>query len=152
MNTITKTTVLIVLFTLTTACGKQHVTKPVTASTHSIWEIIEQTEAMAPKGLKGEFVLTIKNSGRQNSRIYLNTQEDYRDRRNITVTLNPSFQKQFKDQFNMDIRNYYEDQTILVKGVAKRVKIWVTASGRKPTKYYFQTHIEVNDLSQISTL
>ncbi len=152
MNITTKTTILIIVLSLTVACGKQQVTKPVTASTHSIWQIIEQTEAMAPKGLKGEFVLTIKNSGKQNSRIYLNTQEDYRDRRNITVTLNPSFQKQFHAQYNTDIRNYYEDQTILVKGVAKRVKIWVTASGRKPTKYYFQTHIVVNDLSQISTL
>jgi membrane dipeptidase len=140
---------LLTVFLFLLACHHPNSTKPVNDH-YSTWDIIEKTEAMAPKGLRGEFLLHIKNTGKQYSRIYLNTQEDYRDRRNITVALLPSFQQAFRAKYDTDIRSYYEDKTILVKGEAKRVKIWFTPGGKRSTKYYFQTHIEVSDLSQIS--
>ncbi|MCB1582224.1 MAG: dipeptidase [Xanthomonadales bacterium] len=136
-------------FLILFGCHQTESIKPVNDH-YSTWDIIEKTEAMAPKGLRGEFLLHIKNTGKQYSRIYLNTQEDYRDRRNITVALLPSFQEAFRAKYDTDIRSYYEDKTILVKGKAKRVKIWFTPGGKRSTKYYFQTHIEVSDLSQIS--
>lgn len=141
---------LLTSFLLTVGCHKT-TTKP-EESGYSTWDIIEKTEARAPQGLKGEFKLHIKNSGKQSSRVFLNTQEDYRDRRNITVTLLPSFQKAFLEKHDVGIRNFYEDHTILVTGEAKRMKIWFTPNGRRSTKYYFQTHIIVSDLNQITVL
>ncbi|TDR23593.1 hypothetical protein [Marinicella litoralis] len=140
-----------VVFILIIGCSNHQVNQT-TPSMYSTWDIIEKTEAMAPKGLKGEFLLTIKNSGKQSSRIFLNTQEDYRDRRNITVTVLPSFQQAFKAKFNVDIRSYYEDKTIRVKGEAKRMKVWFYAQGKRTQKYYYQTHIVVSDLNQITVL
>jgi len=149
MNATAKYLLIFLVFTLTIGCNKQHTSKPKTTE-YTVWEVIEKTEAIAPKGLKGEFLLTIKNSGKQSTRIFLNTQEDYRDRRNITVTLLPSFQQAFKAKYGEDIRSYYEEKTLRVKGEAKRMKVWFFSAGKRSQKYYFQTHIAVSDLNQIS--
>jgi carbonic anhydrase len=146
MNFITKYCFITVAFILSFGCSNHRNNQ---TSTFTTWDIIEKTEAMAPKGLKGEFLFTIKNSGKQNSIIYLNTQEDYRDRRNITIALLPSFQRAFNAKHNTDIRSYYENKTIQVKGKAERIKIWFFSQGKRTEKYYFQTHINVSDLNQI---
>lgn len=152
MRTSAQFIIIFFICILTIGCNKQQPLKPRASGDYSTWEIIEKTESMAPRGLKGKFVLSLKNSGKQSGRIFLNTQDDYRDRRNITVTLEPSFQQQFKAQFDEDIRSYYQDKTIRVNGEAKRMKIWFFANGKRTTKYYFQTHIIVSDLNQITIL
>jgi len=149
MKIVTKYCFITVVFILSIACSNHQISEP-TPTTLTTWEIIEQTEAMAPKGLKGEFLLTIKNSGKQSSNIYLNTQEDYRDRRNISITLLPSFQQAFNAKYRTDLRRFYENKTVRVKGEAKRVKIWFYTQGKQAEKYYFQTHIIVSDLNQIT--
>jgi len=141
-----------ILFFFIIGCQQVDTVKPSPSDHYSVWEIIEKTEARAPDGLKGEFKLHIKNSGKQYARLFLNTQEDYRDRRNITVTLLPSFQQAFQKKHNTDIRSYFEDHTILVSGEAKRMKVWFFSNGKRTEKYYFQTHIIVSDLDQITRL
>ncbi|MFC3194921.1 hypothetical protein ACFODZ_11785 [Marinicella sediminis] len=141
-----------ILFFFIIGCQQVDTVKPLPSGHYSVWEIIEKTEARAPDGLTGEFKLHIKNSGKQLARLFLNTQEDYRDRRNITVTLLPSFQEAFQKKYNENIRSYFEDHTILVRGEAKRMKVWFFSNGRRTEKYYFQTHIIVSDLDQITRL
>lgn len=148
MKKIIKLSILLITCLVVLGCQKNQSTRVNTVG-YSTWDIIEKTEAMAPRGLKGEFVLTIKNSGQQSNRVFLNTESDYRDRRNITVTLAPSFQQAFKTAYNEDILGFYKNKTIRVKGEAKRMTIWFFAAGKRTEKYYFQTHILVNELSQI---
>ncbi|MCX7554235.1 hypothetical protein OS175_10120 [Marinicella sp. S1101] len=128
--------------------------KKTTTAQYSTWDIIEKTEAMAPKALSGRFLMTIKNSGKLASRkgtiIFLNTEKDYRDRRNISIKLSPEFQAEFNAQYpNTDIRNYYQGKNLLVQGEARRVKIWFNSQGKRSDKYYFQTHVFVNELTQL---
>lgn len=151
MKVLTGKVLVLFVFTLLIGCNKPQTSKT-SSNGFTVWDIIEKTEAIAPQGLKGEFVLSIKNSGKQSGRIYLNTQEDYRDRRNITVTLEPSFQQAFKAKHDIDIRSHFEGQKLLVRGEAKRMKVWFFSQGKRTEKYYFQTHIVVKKLDQISIL
>lgn len=119
------------------------------AKTLKIMNIIALTEANAPNGVKGVFELPIKAAGTQDTSTYLNTEQDYRDRRNITVALGLKVSRQIAEKYGIPPEDYFVNKTIEVTGEAKRVKIYFIANGRQTKKYYYQTHIRVRSLDQI---
>jgi hypothetical protein len=122
-------------------------------STHSnTMDIIAAAADAVPKGIRGEFILNIKASGKQDKFIYLNTELDYRDQRSITVAIHPSVATQFETKYGMPPQDYFVGKSILVKGQAKRIKINFNSQGRSTSKYYYQTHIRVLELSQIEVV
>ena len=114
--------------------------------------VIEKTAEVAPKGVDGEFVFTVKAAGSQGKVVYLNTELDYRDRRNITVALSPKYVGYIKDQFGVTPQEYFLNKKIQVKGTAKQVKIGFFSNGKRTEKYYYQTHIIVRSPKQIEVL
>lgn len=116
-------------------------------------EIIRSAAESAPKGVKGEYVLSIKATGKQGPVVYLNTELDYRDQRNVTVALHPNLIPQLKAQFGVTPEEFFTGKKVLVKGNAQRVRIDFLNSERKPSgKYYFQTHIRISNMSQIEVV
>lgn len=120
-------------------------------STDVMW-LIEQTAISAPKAVNGTFLFSIKASGTERDIIYLNTELDYRDRRSITVALHPKTITAFTKKYGSSPKTYFIDKKIEVTGEAKQIKIWFYSNGKRTKKYYFQTHIRVESVNQITVL
>ncbi len=110
---------------------------------------LSEERASAGLGVKGVFHLPIKASGVKREFTYLNTEDDYRDRRNITIAIYPQVTSAFIKQYGTTPETYFINKTIEVTGEAKRVKIYFNSNGKYSGKYYFQTHIDVSSLQQI---
>ena len=114
--------------------------------------LIALTEDSAPNGINGTFKLPIKASSVQKGIIYLNTETDYRDRRNMTITLQKKVIEAFITKYGTSPHLYLINKSIEVTGEAKRLKINFFTNGKVTKKYYFQTHINVSSLHQIKVL
>jgi hypothetical protein len=111
--------------------------------------LIEQTEESAPKGVIGTFQIPIKAFGTKGNVVYLNSELDYRDRRNISLAILPEAIKELKTRFGENYQSFFINKTLKVKGMAKRVKIFFISNGRMTKKYYYQTHIRIVTGAQI---
>lgn len=117
-----------------------------------VMRLIEKTAENAPKGVIGTFQLSIKASGIERKVVYLNTELDYRDRRNITIALHPKTIDAFTKKYGSSPEVYFINKNIEVTGEAKQMKIWFASNGKRSQKYYFQTHIRVYSINQIKVL
>lgn len=132
----------LLLITLT-GCALQQAPSPAKPGL-TAWDAITLSEQAAPDTVPGLFSLQIKNAAKVGSMVYLNTEYDYRDRRNVSVVLTPAALKQFATQYpDQQPELYFSGRSIVVNGVASRQTIWFYADGKKTEKYYFQTHIPV---------
>ena len=141
--------IITVLFISACSTTPEVVSNPNTAD---IMNVIALSEENAPNGVKGTFKLPIKASGAQGKVVYLNTEQDYRDRRNITVALHPKLIGELVETYGTSPDAYFINKTIEVTGEAKRAKIHFFSKGKYTDKYYFQTHIRVDSLNQIKVL
>ncbi|MDO6692688.1 hypothetical protein Q4574_05305 [Aliiglaciecola sp. 3_MG-2023] len=125
-------------------------TTPVLKTSDTV-QIIKNAADSAPDGVQGVYTFTIQATGSQrgDNRIFLNTEIDYRDQRNITIALSFNAVKELIAATQQSPEDYFKGKTIQVTGEAKRVKIHFTTMGRRTGKYYYQTHIKVTDASQI---
>jgi hypothetical protein len=114
-------------------------------------EIIKAAADSAPKSVGGKFTFKIKATGIQagDNRVFLNTELDYRDQRNITIALSSNAVKELENLTGSAPINFFKGKTIEVQGEAQRVRINFTSMGRRTEKYYYQTHIRVTQASQI---
>jgi hypothetical protein len=142
---------LFVVFSLTLCAGCS--TSPV-LKTSDTMQIIKNAADSAPDGVQGIYTFTIQATGSQrgDSRIFLNTEIDYRDQRNISIALSFNAVRELIAATQQSPENYFKGKTIQVIGEAKRVKIHITTMGRRTGKYYYQTHIKVTDASQIKVV
>jgi hypothetical protein len=142
--------VLLSIFVLSACATTPATTRP--SAPTDVMGLIKQSEASAPDGIKGNFQFSIKASGMENGTTYLNTELDYRDRRNITLALLPNTIAAFTEQYGSAPDTYFVNKNIEVIGEAKRFKTWFSVNGKRTDKYYFQTHINVGSIDQIKVL
>ena len=102
---------------------------------------IERAAAFAPGGYPGLFALTVRAWGRQDGRLYLNSETDYRDPRNISLEIAPVAQGQLEMRLGAPVETALQGRRIEVAGEARRVRINFLADGRPTGKYYYQTQI-----------
>jgi hypothetical protein len=116
-------------------------------------DAIMRAAADPQRGVRGTFRMKVSTTGRQDGNIYLNSEDDYRDQRNLTVAILPSAQAQVAKIYGRGADAAFKGKTILVSGVAHRVTIWFSnGDGRRSDKYYYQTHVDVLDASQLKTI
>lgn len=114
------------------------------------WDAIVMSEQSAPAVVPGLFSLEIKNAAKVGKVVYLNTEYDYRDRRNVTVALTAKMLEEFATLYpDQKPEQYFIGKTIVVNGAASRQTIWFISEGKASEKYYFQTHIPVWQTGQI---
>jgi hypothetical protein len=106
----------------------------------------------APAGIEGVFVLKVQATGQTDRAAYLNSEEDYRDQRNLSVALAPPVLAQLSQRLAADPLSILMGKTILVRGAAVRTRIDILHNGKRTSKYYYQTHVNVEDAAQISVL
>jgi hypothetical protein len=122
-------------------------------------EAIQLAAAAAPDHeIQGTFLITVKATGdekKPKKKIFLNSELDYRDQRNLTVAIEQSAISGLEARYGKDFKAYFVGKQILVSGAARRVTIIfgkprVSPNGNLRNKYYFQTHVSVVDADQIS--
>ncbi|SFO26096.1 hypothetical protein [Sphingomonas sp. OK281] len=104
---------------------------------------IERAAGLAPGGYPGIFVMTVRASGTQGSSLYLNSERDYRDPRNLSLEVRPIAQAQLEARLGAPAGTALQGRTIRVDGEARRVRIDFTTDGRPTGKYYYQTHVVI---------
>lgn len=115
-------------------------------------EIIRSAAESAPNGVEGDYILKIKGAGNQGKFVYLNSELDYRDPRAVTVALHPTVVPAFIEQYGANPQDYFVNKSISVSGKAQRIRINFSIQNKPSSKYYYQTHIRVTDISQIKIL
>jgi len=99
--------------------------------------------AQSKDGIAGVFEMVVRGSGRENGRLYLNSQADYRDPRSLTIVVSPKVERELADRLKAPLIDAISTKTIAVRGTARTTKIWFYADGRRTNKFYFQTHVDL---------
>ena len=113
---------------------------------------IERAAGLAPGGYPGTFVMTVRASGRQGSSLYLNSESDYRDPRNLSLEVRPVAQAQLESRLGAPAETVLQGRTIQGDGEARRVRIDFTVGGRPTGKYYYQTHVVIERGEQLRSV
>lgn len=82
---------------LSTLAACQSVEAP-TASTDALTpeQAIHRAAEAAPSGVPGIYAMRVQATGRRGDRIFLNSELDYRDQRNLSIALLPQAWKAFE--------------------------------------------------------
>jgi hypothetical protein len=113
---------------------------------------VQLAAAAAPAGYGGVFAVRVQSVGTQDGTIYLNSETDYRDQRNLSIAITPGAAKELTARLGSPPNVALYGKRILVKGLASRVTIVFSADGKPTDKYYYQTHVQVSDADQIQLL
>jgi len=114
-------------------------------------EAVAYAAYLAPRaGIASRFRMQVKASGEGRRAWFLNSETDYRDQNCLSVRLSPEVAKVFQRRYDgLGIEEIFEGREIVVRGVAERVRIDFLNDGRPTGKYYYQTHVRVDDPSQM---
>jgi hypothetical protein len=115
-------------------------------------EAIEEAADAAPHLVAGVFDLEVHATGEENGRIFLNSEEDYRDQRNLTIEIPPNVAANLEAKYGFAPADFFKGKHVHVKGLAERVKIWFFCDGKKSDKYYYQTHVSLTETDNIEVI
>ncbi|MCC2602992.1 hypothetical protein LKO31_11045 [Sphingopyxis sp. FBM22] len=107
---------------------------------------------VAPRaGIVGAVYMQVQNVGLERGIYYLNSEQDYRDRNNLTVTISAENMRSFlPDMDPNEIGRWLMGRDIFARGVARRVRIDFMKDDGKPSgKYYYQVQMRLNDASDL---
>lgn len=114
-------------------------------------QAVMNAAAVAPQGVTGVFEMPVRATGRQDGRIYLNSERDYRDQRNLSVEIVPAVAAQLTLRFGQSPDTYLHRRVIAVRGTARRVRIDFLDPSRRPTgAYYYQTQLRLMRASDLT--
>lgn len=115
-------------------------------------EAVTYASYLAPKaGIAGTFQMEVKAVGEQKGIYYLNSEVDYRDRNCLTIAMPAAVMTELVGQDGLSSADErLKGRTILVRGVAQRVKIAFFGEDGKPTdKYYYQVQVRIGQAEQL---
>ena len=144
-----KSIVLVLIFLLAGCTATTSHTTPTCSDT---MDIIKVAADSAPHCVPCQYTLQIVATGSQGQYVYLNTEKDYRDQRSVTVALHPKLIAQLTAKYGVPPQDYFIGKAIMVSGKAQRVKIAFLSDGKPTNKYYYQTHISLRDISQLTVM
>lgn len=98
----------------------------------------------------GIFALTVKGSGREGGRVFLNSAPDYREPLNLTINITPEAAQAFSMAYGAEPDVVLKGRAIEVRGYARKVRIAFRANGMDTGKFYYQTHVIVDDPAQLA--
>lgn len=105
------------------------------------------------KGLvQGLFEMNVQASGRDRDRLFLNSETDYRDARNLSIVFTPEMESAFKRKHGSAPEEFLKGKDIVVLGIASQVKVHFINHGLPTDKYYYQTHVMVTKPDYIRVL
>ena len=111
---------------------------------------VEMAAAVAPAGISGRFDVHVQATGKVNGVVFLNSENDYRDQRNLSVEIAPAVAEDLEKTYGAPPEHFFQGKHITVTGEAARVTVWfIDGKGVQTDKYYYQTHVRVDAPNQI---
>lgn len=101
------------------------------------------------RGVDGVFALNVRATGEAAGSLFLNSEKDYRDPRNLSVELRPQARTALAEQLGGDPGQALQGKPIRVRGTARLVKVVFISDGKPTDNYYYQTQVRVSDAAQI---
>lgn len=102
------------------------------------------------RGVDGVFALTVRASGSDRGQLYLNSERDYRNPRNLSIALTPQAQRELAGRLEPDSIRALHGRQVRVQGQARLVRIDFTHRDGQPSgSYYYQTQVRVERASQL---
>ena len=102
------------------------------------------------KGLIGEFAFVVRATGWDNGKLYLNSEQDYRDPRNLSIAIEPDVASRMVGGAAKDAQQSYVGRIVVVRGLARTTRIEFIDQADKPSgKYYYQTQVSVGRPEQL---
>ncbi|HET9031502.1 MAG TPA: hypothetical protein VFN25_01220 [Dokdonella sp.] len=111
-------------------------------------EAIRAANEDPAQGVRGEFIVTVKALDSSGGWSFVNSEQDYRDQRNLTIKMPTAMVPALEQNLGVKFSELM-NRRLVFRGVAKRVRINFTNNGLPSGKYYYQTHVQVEDPSQI---
>ncbi len=112
-------------------------------------EAVEKSAANA-EGVTGVFEMIVQATGTDQKKVFLNSQDDYRDRRNLSVVLSQTITMAMLKRDGIEPIVDLKGKKIRVYGTARAVKVWFYVGGIRTKDYYYQTHIELSDAEHLA--
>jgi hypothetical protein len=106
--------------------------------------------AEMPEGIGGVFEMVVRATGRQGEFLYLNSEVDYRDPRNLTIVVAPADEAALVSRLGGPVDTTILKKVIAVRGVARKTRIDFLSDGRPTGKYYFQTHLRLSSARDLT--
>lgn len=100
----------------------------------------------------GVFALTVRATDRAEGRVFLNSERDYRDPRNLCIVMTEATARELAAQLGGDPVARLRGKRIQVTGEARRTRIDFLHDGAPTGKYYYQTHVRVTRAAQLRLL
>jgi hypothetical protein len=120
---------------------------------YSAREAVLAAADLAPSTVAGTFALRVVAAGRETDRVYLNSEFDYRDQRNLTINIAPPIVRELTERFGSPPEEYFRGRVITVRGEARRIQIdFIGDQDRRSGLYYYQTHVLVTSVGQIAVV
>lgn len=117
-------------------------------------EAVTYAAYLAPRAaLASDFKFQVKAVGSAERSWFLNSEEDYRDRNCLTVRMSPAAADSIRRTYgNRPLEDIFKGRTVQVRGIARRVRIDFIDDGQPTGKYYYQTHVNVDNARQLAFL
>ena len=126
---------------------------PALSGTISPVEAIAGAAASRGIGKTGRFGMLVRATGISKGHVFLNSEADYHDPKNLSIDIDPLAAKRLERQLGSPPDQYYKGKWIVVHGTARRVLIVFNDDhGRPLGKGYYQTHVPVRLPSQITVV
>lgn len=106
--------------------------------------------AETPAGVSGVFEMVVRSTGREGGKLFLNSELDYRDPRNLTIVVSASVEQALEGRLGAPVESAVAKRAIAVRGTARKTKIVFVSDGRVSGKYYFQTHLTVGSARDLT--
>ena len=106
--------------------------------------------AEMPEGVGGVFEMVVRATGRQRGFLYLNSEADYRDPRNLSIVVAPGPEAALAERLGRPVEAAVLRRVIAVRGVARKTRIDFTSNGRPTGKYYYQTHLRLRSARDLT--
>jgi hypothetical protein len=112
-------------------------------------QAIELAVKAGPAGARGQFEMRVAATGKSHGHVFLNSEPDYRDPRNLSIDIAPWIMRKIEKHFGAPPESFFQGKRIVVSGTVRRVPISILDNSGRAKQLYFQTHVNVLQASQI---
>ena len=143
-----KTAALVVSCALALAACKA-VVPDLTYNYMAPWKAVELAALYTPDGIDGTFDLLVENTGVKDGYVFLNSESDFRDQRNLSIAIGPKAVQALTVTLKGPPQDTLRGKRVRVKGTAKRLQVYFVRDGKPTEHFLYQTYVNVDDPAQI---